>query len=189
MNKNIVIFASGSGSNAESIVKHFENHQDVKISMILTNNRQAGVIERAFRLGIPCLVFPTAAMQSGKITEMLKNGHTDLIVLAGYLKLIPADFIRAFEDRIVNIHPALLPNYGGKGMYGMNVHEAVVANKESKSGITIHLVNAEYDKGEHLFQASVDILPTDTAADVQKKVLSLEHEHFPVVIENYLKKL
>ena len=187
MSRKIVIFASGSGSNAQQIVEHFKNNEEVEVSAFFTNNAQAGVIERGNRLGVPTVVFGMEAVKNYSLLKTLQNFQPDLIVLAGYLKLIPSDWIKNFPKKIINIHPALLPKFGGKGMYGMNVHKAVVDSGASVSGITIHYVSEAYDEGAPIFQAEVDVLPGDTPEDVQRKVQVLEHEHFPKVIESLLK--
>ncbi|WP_266368622.1 phosphoribosylglycinamide formyltransferase [Tellurirhabdus rosea] len=187
MKKRLALFASGSGSNAEKIADHFAGREDVEISLILSNNPKAGVIERARRLHIPVLLFDRPTFyQTDRITEMLQNQQIDLIVLAGFLWLMPASLVRAFDRRIVNIHPALLPKYGGKGMYGHFVHEAVVAAGEAESGITIHYVNEQYDEGAVIFQASCPVQPTDTPEDVARHVQVLEHRHFPEIVEKVL---
>lgn len=186
--KRIAIFASGSGSNAEKIADYFAGRTDVEISLILSNNPKAGVIDRARRLHIPVLLFDrTTFYQTDRITQFLSDQHIDLIVLAGFMWLVPAGLVAAFPDKIVNIHPALLPKYGGKGMYGHFVHEAVVAAGETESGITIHFVNNHYDEGAPVFQASCVVEPTDTPDDVARKVQVLEHEHFPRVVDELLK--
>ena len=186
---NIVLLASGSGSNVENIVKFFNDDQDTQISMILTNNPKAYVIQRAEKLGIPIRIFNRDDFyNNGAIIDLLKKINPDLIVLAGFLWLIPEDMIKTFPNKIINIHPALLPKYGGKGMYGSRVHEAVVANKEKESGITIHYVNERYDEGNIIFQAKCEVLPSDTPDDVANKVHKLEYEHFPKVIDGLLKK-
>ncbi len=180
----IAIFASGSGSNAQKIAEYFAHHPHIEVGLILTNNPGAGVIDRARQLGIPVLVFSRAQFyQSESVVEQLRFFNIDFVVLAGFLWLVPENLIRAYPGRIVNIHPALLPAYGGKGMYGMKVHEAVVAAGEKASGITIHLIDGEYDKGSIVFQAQCPVMPGDTPADVASKVQALEHEHFPAVIE------
>ena len=187
MTKKIAIFASGSGSNAENIFNYFKNNDDVSISLILTNNPKAGVIERANRLNIPSIVFDKNAFKNtNEIVDLLQENNIDLIVLAGFLWLIPENLIEAFSNKIVNIHPALLPKYGGKGMFGDNVHKAVVENKEPESGITIHFVNQHYDDGTVIFQAKCKVLPTDTFEDVASKIHALEYEHFPKVIADLL---
>ncbi len=190
MSQRIAIFASGSGSNAEKIATYFSDRSDIEISLILTNNREAGVIARAASLHIPVVVFDrTAFYKSGRILTILKNQKIDLIVLAGFMMLVPADLVNAFPERIINIHPALLPKFGGKGMYGHFVHEAVVENKESESGITIHYVNEQYDEGNIIFQAKCTVTPQDTPEDVAGKVQTLEHIHYPAVVEKVLERL
>ena len=182
--KRIAIFASGSGSNAEAIAQHFADRSDVQISLILTNNPKAGVIQRAWRRHIPVVVFDRKAFyESDRILKLLVNQKIDLVVLAGFMMLISEKLIRAFPEKMVNIHPALLPKYGGKGMYGHFVHEAVVAAGERQSGITIHLVNEAYDEGRIIFQATCDLQPSDAPEDVARKVQMLEHEHYPQVVD------
>jgi phosphoribosylglycinamide formyltransferase 1 len=181
--KNIAIFASGSGSNAQKIVEYFSGNSEINISMILTNNPDAGVIERANTLGLVCYVFDKEAFKSGEVLDILIENEIDLVVLAGFLWLIPSSFIEKFPNRILNLHPALLPKYGGKGMYGHHVHEAVIANKEAESGITIHYVNNAYDEGAIIFQAKYAIAECDSAMDIAAKGTILEHKHFPEVIE------
>jgi phosphoribosylglycinamide formyltransferase 1 len=181
--KNIAIFASGSGSNAENIIKYFENNAEINVCLILTNNPTAGVLERSHRLSVPAIVFNKAIFKDEKyILETLSNHQIGNIILAGFLWLVPAYLIQAFPDKIINVHPALLPKYGGKGMWGHYVHEAVVANKEAETGITIHLVNEKYDEGRILFQAKCEVIPSDTPEDVANKIHVLEFEHFPRVI-------
>ncbi len=187
--KRIAIFASGSGSNAEKIAEYFSERPDVEISLILTNNPQAGVIQRARRLHIPVVIFDrTTFYETERISKLLQNESIDLIVLAGFMMLIPDFLVKSFANRMVNIHPALLPKYGGKGMYGQFVHEAVVAAKEKESGITIHYVNERYDEGNIIFQASCEVLESDQADDVATKIHALEHFHFPRVIDQVLAK-
>ncbi len=188
--KRIAIFASGSGSNAEAIARHFVNRSDVQISLILTNNPDAGVIQRARRLRIPAVVFDKKTFyESDRILELLVNQKIDLVVLAGFMMLIPEKLIQTFPEKIVNIHPALLPKYGGKGMYGHFVHEAVVAAGEQQSGITIHFVNEVYDEGRILFRATCTLDPSDTPEDVAQKVQALEHEHYPCVVDELVSSL
>jgi phosphoribosylglycinamide formyltransferase-1 len=183
--KNIAIFASGSGSNAENIVRYFKDKENLNIKCICSNRSDALVLERAKNLDIPTLVFSRDEFYStDKILNYLRENQIDLIVLAGFLWLIPDNLIHNFM--IINIHPALLPKYGGKGMYGMKVHEAVVANRETESGITIHYVNEQYDAGQIIFQAKCRISEEDTPDDVARKVHQLEYEHFPKVIEALL---
>jgi phosphoribosylglycinamide formyltransferase-1 len=185
MTKKIAIFASGSGSNAQNIIEYFKDREEVSIDCLLSNKKDAKAIERAWGLGIPALVFDRDIFyNSEKIKDFLSERNIDLIVLAGFLWLMPANLVQSFK--IINIHPALLPKYGGKGMYGMKVHTSVVENKESQSGITIHYVNEVYDDGEILFQASCDVTPDDTPESVAEKVHQLEYKYFPSVIEKAL---
>lgn len=188
--KNIVIFASGSGSNAQRIAEEYSQISDIKIDRIYCNKPDAFVLERAKNLSIPSFVFNRDDFyRNGKVYEQLLSDAPDLIVLAGFLWLIPEDIIKKYDGRIINIHPALLPNYGGKGMYGMNVHNAVIENKETESGITIHLVNEKYDDGDILFQAKCEITPADTPETLAQKIHALEYENFPREIEKYLRQL
>jgi phosphoribosylglycinamide formyltransferase-1 len=187
--KNIAIFASGGGSNAQSIVSHFAEVDWAQVVLIVTNNARAGVIQRAARLGVPCLVLtPKQYKDPAYLQQLMRQFDISLVALAGYLKLIPPAFTRAFPGKILNIHPALLPAYGGKGMYGMNVHRAVIEAGEAESGMSIHLVNEQYDEGEVLFQDRVSIAPDWSPEDLQQAVLRLEHRHFPRVIEEVLKE-
>lgn len=181
--KRIALFASGSGTNVENIAEYFKNHESISVEMVLCNNPSAGVIERANRLGIPLKLFTREQFRSGEVLSWLQEAQIDWVILAGFLWLIPKNLVEAYPNRILNIHPALLPKYGGKGMYGNFVHEAVIAAKETESGITIHYVDEHYDEGNILFQKSFVVEPTDTSADVAKKCHALEYEYFPVVIE------
>lgn len=179
----IAIFASGSGSNAERIVEFFNSNDEVEVSFILTNNSTAGVIERAQRLNIPVVIFNKKVFsKTDKIVEMLQLQGIDWVILAGFLWLVPDNLTRAFENRMINIHPALLPKYGGKGMWGHHVHEAVVANKEKQTGITIHYVNEHYDEGKVIFQAKCEVTENDTPENVAAKIHELEYQYFPEVI-------
>lgn len=188
--KRIAIFASGSGSNAENIANYFKNSDSVEIALILANNPEAFVLERAKRLGIESAVVTNKEFrEADKVLEMMKEHSIDFIVLAGFLLLVPAKLIEAYPGRIVNIHPALLPKHGGKGMYGDHVHEAVVAAGDTESGITIHLIDERYDCGTTFFQATCPVLPTDTPHDVAEKVHALEYKHFPHVIEEIIATL
>ena len=188
--KKLALFASGSGSNVENIVNFFSDRDDISIEFCLTNNPNAFVVNRCEKLGIPCIVFTRDEIKNGgKVLEMLLRHEIDLIVLAGYLWLVPIEIIKAFQGKIINIHPALLPKYGGKGMYGMNVHKAVVENKERESGITIHFVNEKFDEGKHIFQAKCKLLPSDTPDEVAAKVHELEYTYFPEIIDRVLKNL
>lgn len=185
--KRLAIFASGSGSNAEKICEYFAKREDVDVSLVFTNNPMAGVIKRACRLQIPVVFFDKKTFyETGKIPQILQNEGIDLVILAGFMMLVPPALVRTFADKIVNIHPALLPKYGGKGMYGHYVHEAVINAKDLQSGITIHYVNEHYDEGNIIFQATCDIDPSDTPEDLEKKIHALEHEHYPRVIDEIL---
>lgn len=185
--KSIVFFASGSGSNVENIVTYFRDKRaDVRFH-ILCNNPEAKVLDRATRLGVPIEVFDRHAFrESDKVLDKLKAWQPDLIVLAGFLWLMPANIVQAFPDKIVNIHPALLPKFGGKGMYGMKVHSAVVEGKEKETGITIHYVNEHYDEGKVILQEFCSIDEFDTPESVAQKVHQLEYKCFPKVIDNLL---
>lgn len=190
MSIKIAIFASGSGSNAENLMEYFAENKTVDILLILSNKPDAFLHERAKRFEVPSMSFTkTELYETDLILSILEEKKIDLIVLAGFLLKVPANLIAAYPNRIINIHPALLPKYGGKGMYGHFVHEAVVANKEKESGITIHYVNENYDEGNIIFQARCEVLPTDSADDVAEKVLQLEHLHFPKVVEQFIEKL
>ena len=187
--KRLAIFASGSGTNAEKICEYFSDRHDVEVSLIFTNNPMAGVIKRACKLQIPVVFFDKKTFyETGKIPQILQNESIDLIILAGFMMLVPPVLVQAFPNKMINIHPALLPKYGGKGMYGQFVHEAVVQAKETQSGITIHYVNEHYDEGNIIFQAACAVEPTDTAEDVANKVHALEHAHYPRVIDEILSK-
>lgn len=185
--RKIAIFASGSGSNAQNIIEYFSENKLVIIDSIWTNNPSAYVLERAKKFNIESFVFTKDEFRNtNSIVEKLEKRNIDLIVLAGFLWLIPVNLIQNFK--IINIHPALLPKYGGRGMYGMNVHRAVTENKDTESGITIHLVNEKYDEGEIIFQAVCPVLPSDTPEDVAEKVHQLEYKYFPSIIEKVLNK-
>lgn len=187
--KKIAILASGSGSNAEAIVQYFSRVADIRVECIVTNNPKAGVIERARRLDIPMYYFDNEVMRAGtKPIELLQYIEVDLVVLAGYMCLITSPWLEAFPERIVNIHPALLPAYGGKGMYGMNVHRAVLSSGEKQSGITIHLVDQHYDHGRHLLQATCSVQPDDTPDSLAARIHTLEHRFFAPLIEQYLRE-
>ncbi len=186
MKKNVAILASGSGSNAENIIRYFHDNEGICFPVIISNKEDAYVHERARKLGIPSYTFRKNDFENGKVLELLKEQQINFIILAGFLLKVPANLLQAYSNRIINIHPALLPKFGGKGMYGSHVHEAVVAAKEKESGITIHYVNENYDEGQIIFQAKCEVSPTDTPDDVAGKVHALEYEFFPKVIENLL---
>jgi len=185
--KRIVIFASGSGTNAENLIEFFHNSDNASVIQVLTNNPHAKVLERAKRLKVSALSFNKVALsQTNDVLNILKASRPDLIILAGFLWKFPENILKAFPNKVINIHPALLPKYGGKGMYGMHVHEAVVANKEQETGITIHYVNEHYDEGAIIFQSTCDVKPDDSANDVANKIHEMEMEHFPKVVEKIL---
>lgn len=186
--KNIAILASGSGSNAENIVNYFKGKEDISFK-IYSNKKDAFVLERAKRLGVPFDTFLKSELENGSFLSKLVAEKTDFVVLAGFLLKIPDDMLAVFPDKIVNIHPSLLPKYGGRGMYGMKVHEAVVAAGEKESGITIHTIDDHYDEGSVVFQATVPVLPTDSPDEVAHKVHELEYKYFPSVIEDMISKL
>lgn len=187
--KEVVLLASGSGSNAENIIDYFRKKNISVQFHIITNKKDAFVLERAKRLNVPAEVITKKQNDEGILHERIQELNPDLIVLAGYLLLFPASIIKEFPNKIINIHPALLPKYGGKGMYGGFVHEAVVANKETKTGITIHYVSEHYDEGATIFQATTNVEEKDSPEDVANKVHQLEYEHFPKVIEQLLEKI
>jgi phosphoribosylglycinamide formyltransferase 1 len=185
--KNIAIFASGSGSNAQNIAEYFNLHPEIRVSLILANKPDAFVLERAKNLGIPSIVFSrTDLYDTDNVLEILQKYSITFIVLAGFLWFVPDNLLNAFRGRIVNIHPALLPKHGGKGMYGEKVHQAVIRSGDEKTGITIHFVNDQYDEGKIIFQDSFDILPGDTAETIAQRVHQLEYKHFPRVIEEVI---
>lgn len=186
--KNIVLFASGSGTNVENIVNTFKENDLVHVSAVFVNKPDAYVLERAKRIELETFIFNRDDFKnSTKVLDKLAFFEPDLIVLAGFLWLMPSNIVKAYPGKIINIHPALLPKYGGKGMYGMKVHEAVVENKEPKSGITIHSIDENYDEGSILFQAECVVSEEDSPEDVATKVHALEYKHFPEVIADLLK--
>jgi phosphoribosylglycinamide formyltransferase-1 len=184
--KKIVIFASGSGTNAENIIKHYKNSSIGTIVSVFTNNPSAYVIERAKIFLVPTEIFTKEELIESKVLQKLNAIQPDLIVLAGFLLKLPESIVKTYTNKIINIHPALLPKYGGKGMYGMNVHKAVVENKEKETGITIHFVNENYDEGNIIFQKKVALLITDTPEVVAEKIHELEQCYFPGVIDKLL---
>lgn len=182
--KNIVLFASGNGTNAENIIRYFQHRNTIQIIELLTNNPKAGVIERAKKLDVPVRIFTRADFASPQaLIHHLEEQQTGLIVLAGFLWKIPTALIRQFPEKIINLHPALLPEFGGKGMYGLRVHEAVIAAGKKKSGITIHFVNENYDEGKIIFQAETEVQETETPESLAEKIHQLEYKYFPQVIE------
>ena len=185
--KNIVVFASGSGSNAIKIYEYFQKNQSVNIEAIYCNKKSAPVIQKFQNIGIRTIVFEKNNLDNGGVLKTLLNLNPSLIILAGFLLKMPEEIISNFENRIINIHPALLPSYGGKGMYGINIHRSVVENSELFSGLTIHYVNKDYDKGAIIFQKKVELSKNETAETLSKKILKLEHLHYPRIIEKLLK--
>jgi phosphoribosylglycinamide formyltransferase-1 len=185
--KNIVVFASGSGSNAIKIYEYFQKNQSVNIEAIYCNKKFAPVIQKFQNIGITTIIFEKNKLQDGGVLKTLLNLNPRLIILAGFLLKMPEEIISNFENRIINIHPALLPSYGGKGMYGINIHRSVVENSELFSGLTIHYVNKDYDKGAIIFQEKVELSKNETAETLSKKILKLEHLHYPRIIEKLLK--
>lgn len=187
MAKNIAIFASGSGSNAENIIRYFEGNEGINVRLIIANKSDAYILQRAENLGVPALVFLKKDWETAEnILAALREYDIDFIVLAGFLLRVPDALLHAYPNKIINIHPALLPKYGGKGMYGDRVHQAVVAAGDTESGITIHYINEEYDEGEMIAQFKCTVNPNDTYEEVATKVHALEYEHFPKVIEEVL---
>ncbi len=187
MKKRIAIFASGSGSNAEKIIRHFTGHPTIEVAIVLSNKPDAYVLERAKKFSIPSQVFNREEFRDPSFTDVLHKHRITHIVLAGFLWLIPDYLVKNYPDRIINIHPALLPKYGGKGMYGAKVHEAVKLAGETETGITIHLVNEHYDEGAILFQASCPIGPAYSPDEIANCVHALEYKHYPDVIEKWIK--
>ena len=185
--KRIIIFASGSGTNTQNIIEYFQQNKIAKVVLVLSNKEDAKVLERANTLNIPFLSFTKADLYtSNKVLDVLKKEMPDLIVLAGFLLKLPENILQAYPNKVINIHPALLPKYGGKGMYGSFVHESVLANNEAETGITIHYVNENYDEGAIIFQKSVFLTEGDTPETVASKVHKLEYKYFPKIIERVL---
>lgn len=190
MKKRIAIFASGSGSNAQKIMEHFKRSTEAEVALILTNNPESYVLQRADSFEIPSHIFDRNEFyHTDEVVDLLKNLDVDLIVLAGFLWLIPQNLIREYPGRIINIHPALLPKFGGKGMYGDRVHQAVMAANETEGGITIHYVNEHYDEGEFIYQAKYRIEKDDTLEMIKFKGQQLEHLHYPRVVETLIRKI
>ena len=188
--KKVAMFASGNGSNAQCIAEYFENHPEIQVALILSNKPDAYVLQRADKLNIPSITFNRDEFyHSNIVLDELRNRSIDFLVLAGFLWLVPLNILRNFPYRIVNIHPALLPKYGGKGMYGSKVHEAVMENREKETGISIHWVNEKYDEGEIIFQDKVSVEEGDTADSIAQKVHSLEYRHYPAIIEQEVLKI
>ena len=184
--KKILLFASGTGSNVENIIHHFKNHHDIIVVGIYTNNPNAKVLDKAKNHNIPTLIFDREQLTDGFVLDKIAELKPDLIVLSGFLWKMPEEIVFAYPNKIINIHPALLPKYGGKGMYGIKVHQTVLENKEKETGITIHYVNEHYDEGEFIFQQKVAIEDCKTPEDVANKIHELEHKHLPIIIEKIL---
>ncbi len=188
--RRLAIFASGQGSNAQKIIDHFRNHPSIKVALVVCNNPVAGVLKIAEKENIPALIIEKEKFfRSNDYLDELKKNRIDLIVLAGFLWKLPSSLLKAYPDKVINIHPALLPEYGGKGMYGLHVHEAVLANKEKESGISIHYVDEIYDHGKIIFQAKCPVLENDTTDSLAQRIHALEHEYYPVVIEEVVRNL
>lgn len=186
---NIAIFASGSGTNAQNIIKYFYSSENIRVKLVLSNRKEAKVLERATQLNVKCMVFNKQDLyESNSVLNILKKEEIHWIVLAGFLWLIPENIIEEYNNHVINIHPALLPRYGGKGMYGLNVHRAVIENKDKETGISIHMVNKEYDKGKIVFQAKCPVSVNDTPEKLAQKVHELEYKHFPQVIEKVIRE-
>ncbi len=188
--RNIAIFASGSGTNAENLIRFFRTSPYGRVTLVLTNRRDAGVIDRAQALDVESVIFNREQFyQTEEVLDLLVERDIGFVVLAGFLWLVPDYLLQAFQGRVVNIHPALLPKYGGKGMYGRHVHAAVIENRESESGITIHHVNQHYDEGSIVFQARCEVRPDDTPESLAERIHQLEYEHFPRVVDQLLQEL
>lgn len=188
--KKIVLFASGNGTNAEKIIRHFYYHESISVAGVFSNNANANVLERAKKFGIPTVVFTREEFyHTNRVERLLIDMDADLLVLAGFLWLIPSSLIASYPRRIINIHPALLPKYGGKGMYGQHVHRAVIASGEHESGITIHYVNENYDEGQIIHQEKCTLEPGETPESLAERIHRLEHEAYPEVIESVAMEL
>jgi phosphoribosylglycinamide formyltransferase-1 len=186
--KKIVIFASGSGSNALNLIQYFNQGAEANVVAVFSNKREAGVVQKAIDNQVDLMCFNRHDFyQSNNLIDMLKSYQPDVIVLAGFLWLVPENFIKAFDGLIINLHPSLLPKFGGKGMYGHHVHEAVLAAGEHETGITVHLVNAEFDKGEVIYQDRFQLHDNDNLESVEKKIHQLEHKGLPIAVERFLK--
>lgn len=184
MKHTLAIFASGTGSNAVNLIRYFENHSEIEIGVLVCNKENAPVVVKAKELGVETLIISNEEVENGlTLLQELDYRAVDWIVLAGFLRKLPVNLINGYQDHIINVHPALLPNFGGKGMYGNFVHAAVIEAREPKSGISIHLVNEEFDKGKILAQFEIAIVSSDTIESLAEKIHKLEHEYFPMIIE------
>ena len=184
--KRIIFFASGSGTNVENIIKYFHSNKAVEITLILTNNPNAGVVRLAKKMKKPLMLFSKRELLDQSLLRKINTINPDLIILAGFLLKIPKEFIKAFPKKIINIHPAILPKFGGKGMYGNRIHQSVKDAGEQKTGITIHFVNEYFDQGEIIFQASVNVAHDDSVEEIADKVHQLEYAHYPKLINKLL---
>ena len=184
----LAIFASGSGTNAERFFEYFKDHEHIEVSLLLSNNKDAFALQRAEKFGIDSKVFGKDQLIGGEVLKWLKAQKITHVILAGFLWLIPDNLLKAFPNKIINIHPALLPKFGGRGMYGSKVHEAVKAEKEKETGITIHLVNEQYDDGAIVFQTKTPLLRADTPEQIAEKVHQLEYQYYPKVVESWILK-
>lgn len=184
--KKIAIFASGSGSNAEEIIKHFQKSAVATVALILSNKPQAYVLQRAEKFNVPSVTFTRAELNDGSVLEILRTHEIDFVVLAGFMNLVPENLVKAYPNKIVNIHPALLPKFGGKGMYGEHVHRAVKESGDTQTGITIHFVNEKYDEGQIIHQSTCEVLSSDTPETIAEKVHQLEYKNYPKVIEEVI---
>ncbi|HET6545030.1 MAG TPA: phosphoribosylglycinamide formyltransferase [Chryseolinea sp.] len=182
----IAIFASGSGTNAEAIIKYFKDHPLIKIELVLSNNPNALVLERAKKFAVPAKVFNREEFSSDEVVKWLREYGITHVVLAGFLWLIPTSLLKSYPNEIINIHPALLPKFGGKGMYGMKIHELIRSLNETETGITIHLINEKYDEGPILYQGRCQVASTDTPKDIANKVHQMEYANYPLVIEQWI---
>ncbi|MBS0009929.1 MAG: phosphoribosylglycinamide formyltransferase [Bacteroidales bacterium] len=184
---NIAIFASGSGTNAQKLMEYFSTTETAKVRLVLSNKADAFVLERAAKFSVPTIVFDRDDLYTnGRILKILMEHEIDFIVLAGFLWLVPADILNHYPGRVINIHPALLPAYGGKGMYGMRVHEAVIDNRDKESGISIHYVNKHYDEGDIIFQAKCEVRPDDSPESLAERIHKLEYKYYPEVLEKLI---
>ena len=187
--KRIAVFASGRGTNAQNLISFFSKNDTGRVTLVLSDKKEAGVISRVKDMGVEVVVFDCEELRDGTILALLQKHEIDFIVLAGFLRMVPMDIIEKYRHRIVNIHPSLLPKYGGRGMYGMNIHRAVIENRERESGITIHHVSEVCDDGDIIFQTKVEITDTDTPESLAAKISRLEMEHFPRVVEKIISSL
>lgn len=185
----MAVLASGSGSNAQRMIEHFHGNEAAEVVLIASDRPRARVVQRAWEANVPCLLFDHEQLKNGTVQRELQGQGIELVVLAGFLRLVPVEMVRAFPGRIINIHPALLPKYGGKGMYGHRVHETVIAAREKESGITVHYVNEQYDEGEHIAQFKCPVLSDDTPETLADRIHLLEHAHYPVTVEAIVRGL